>query len=89
LEGCPVALCYSVPRTLQALNPNLLTQKSEHSRSLALENEVFADELRQLLYGQGRRAFRILFTIRNEVVFILFVRHTAQDLLKPEDFEEM
>jgi plasmid stabilization system protein ParE len=56
---------------------------------LALENEVFADELRQLLYGKGRSAFRILFTVRDEVVFVLFVRHTAQEPMKPEDFEGM
>lgn len=54
---------------------------------LALENEVFADELRQLLYGKGKSAFRILFTIRDEVVFVLFVRHTAQEPMKPEGFE--
>ncbi|MGD1862752.1 MAG: hypothetical protein ACFB0E_22630, partial [Leptolyngbyaceae cyanobacterium] len=31
LESRSVTLCYSLPRTLQTLNNNLLTQKLEHS----------------------------------------------------------
>jgi plasmid stabilization system protein ParE len=54
---------------------------------LALENEIFADELRQLLHGKGRSTFRILFTLRDNAVLILFVRHASQEPLGPEDFE--
>lgn len=46
--------------------------------SLAPENEYFDEEIRQLLYGKQRRVYRILFTIRDNEVYILFVRHSAQ-----------
>ena len=78
-----------VDRWFRGLMNTISTLQEKPRRcSFAFENEVFADELRQLLYGKGRSAFRILFTIRDEVVFILFVRYTAQEPVKPEDFEE-
>ena len=46
--------------------------------SLALENEYFDEEIRQLLYGKRGRVYRILFTIRDDAVHVLFVRHSAQ-----------
>jgi plasmid stabilization system protein ParE len=47
---------------------------------LAPENERFPDvEVRQLLYGRGRNAYRILFClIDSQTVRILHVRHAAQ-----------
>lgn len=45
---------------------------------LALENDYFEEEIRQLLYGKRGRVYRILFTIRDSEVHILFVRHSAQ-----------
>lgn len=48
---------------------------------LAKENEYFSQEIRQLLYGQGRNAYRILFTIIEEqhlpIVRIIHIRHSA------------
>ncbi len=51
--------------------------------SLAVENQSFPQEIRQLLYGKGRNAYRILFTVVGDVVSILHIRHSAQDALKP------
>jgi len=53
---------------------------------LAPENEKFPEEIRELLYGpQGKRKHkhRIIFTIREDAVHVLYVRHTARDELEP------
>lgn len=47
---------------------------------LAPEDDVFAEEIRQLLYGD----FRILFTIDRDIVRVLHVRHGARRPLRPE-----
>lgn len=49
--------------------------------ALAPENEFFVEEIRHLLFGKHR----ILFTVRDETVHILYVRHSAQDVIIPED----
>ena len=50
----------------------------------AQESEALPFELRQLNYGLGRRpTHRAVFTIREDVVAILRVRHLAQDRLSP------
>jgi plasmid stabilization system protein ParE len=54
---------------------------------LARESREFAIEVRQLLYGKRRSAYRILFAIQKKEVRILHVRHSAQQTLKPNDFE--
>ena len=54
---------------------------------LAAENDKFPEEIRELIYGQrGKRKHkhRIIFTIRDDAVYILYVRHTARDELEPE-----
>lgn len=55
---------------------------------LARENEQFTLEIRQLLYGKGRNAYQILFTILENqatpAVRILHIRHTAQKSLDGE-----
>ncbi len=57
--------------------------KSPKRCSLAPENEVFSEDIRQLLYGKGRSIYRILFTVSEQVVDILHVRHTARQFLEP------
>src|SRR5262249_2846561 len=54
-------------------------------RGLAPESEWFPGEIRQLLYGKRRGVYRILFEIRDNTVYILRVRHSAQALLEPGD----
>ena len=63
-------------------------QEKPRRCSLAKEKEVFSEEVRQLLYGKKRKRYRVLFTIREDIVYILFVRHTAQALLTEEDIGE-
>ena len=46
----------------------------------------FPEEIRELLYGRSgkrRRRHRIIFTIRDDAVHILYVRHTARNELEP------
>ena len=53
---------------------------------VATENDMFPEEIRELLYGRsGKRKHkhRIIFTIRDDTVHVLFVRHTARDELEP------
>jgi len=52
--------------------------------SLAPENQFFPHEIRQLLVGK----YRILFTVRDEFVHVLHVRHEARDVVHPEDQPE-
>ena len=42
---------------------------------LAYEDRLFAETIRQRLYG----SYKILFTIRNDHVHVLHIRHQAQD----------
>ena len=60
-------------------------QEKPRRCSLAKENEVFVEEVRQLLYGKSRNRYRVLFTIRGNIVYVLFVRHTSQALLTEND----
>ncbi|HVF57948.1 MAG TPA: type II toxin-antitoxin system RelE/ParE family toxin [Pyrinomonadaceae bacterium] len=50
---------------------------------LAPECAFFEEEIRQLIYGK----YRILFTVEGETVFVLRVRHSAQEYLNPEENE--
>ncbi|MEM9276722.1 MAG: type II toxin-antitoxin system RelE/ParE family toxin [Cyanobacteria bacterium P01_F01_bin.143] len=56
--------------------------------SLARENKYFSQEIRQLLYGRGRNAYRVLFTILDgqdvSTVRILHIRHSSQRTLGEE-----
>jgi hypothetical protein len=56
--------------------------------SLAFENSFFDEEIRQLVDGKGRNAYRILFTIVDDSVQIIFVRHAAQKPIIGESDEE-
>jgi len=51
----------------------------------APENAYFSQEIRQLIYGRGLNAYRILFTVQADTVSVLFIRHGAQDVLRPEE----
>jgi plasmid stabilization system protein ParE len=42
---------------------------------LAPESTRFAFEVRQLLYGRRPHVYRILFTIENDTVYVLHIRH--------------
>ncbi len=51
----------------------------------APENDEFREEVRQLLYGKQRNAYRILFTVQENIVYVLHVRHHAEARLTTED----
>jgi plasmid stabilization system protein ParE len=57
---------------------------------LALEQDIFGEEVRQFPYGKGRSRYRVLFSIvepttAEPTIYILHIRHAAQSLLTPED----
>jgi plasmid stabilization system protein ParE len=52
---------------------------------LAPESEWYPGELRQLLHGKRKGMYRILLEIREDVVIILRVRHSARALLGPDE----
>jgi len=53
---------------------------------LARENDLFRYELRELLYGSGRRkTHRALFRVVGSRVEIMLIRHIAQRDITPDD----
>jgi len=53
---------------------------------MARENERFPIELRQLVFGSGRRkTHRIIYTIRPDRIVVYAVRHVAQQDWRAED----
>ncbi len=48
---------------------------------LAPESETHGKEIRHLIFDK----YRILFIVEDETVYVLRVRHQAQDVLKPDD----
>jgi plasmid stabilization system protein ParE len=50
--------------------------------SLAPENAVFPFEVRHLLYGRKPHVYRILFTIEDQTVYVLHIRHGRRQPLK-------
>jgi plasmid stabilization system protein ParE len=51
----------------------------------APEAEWYGAGLREFYYGKRRNTYRILFEVRENVVYILRVRHGRQDLLMPDE----
>lgn len=49
---------------------------------LAPENAIFPFEVRHLLYGRKPHVYRILFTIENQTVYVLHIRHGRRQPLK-------
>jgi plasmid stabilization system protein ParE len=56
---------------------------------LAVEHEIFPEEVRQLLYGKSKNIYRVLFTIRDTIVSVLYVRHAAQAPMTVDDLEDL
>jgi plasmid stabilization system protein ParE len=61
-----------------------LSQNPQRS-GVAHENDKFPFEVRELLYGAKRRKHRILFTIHDDLVLVLHIRHSAQRDLTVDD----
>lgn len=56
--------------------------------AIAPENDELVEEIRQLIYGKSKNKYRILFTIREDTVFVLHVRHSSQARLTREEVDE-
>src|SRR5438132_1142432 len=56
--------------------------------ALAYENDAFTVEVRQLVYGKDRNAYRILYTVRKDRVYVLHVRHAARAPMKLDETDE-
>jgi toxin ParE1/3/4 len=66
---------FDILQTIESLNT------SPARCPFAPERETFGLEIRQLLFEK----YRILFVIEDESVYVLRVRHGAQETLKPDD----
>jgi plasmid stabilization system protein ParE len=71
------------------MNTIATLQEKPQRCALAVEHEIFPEEVRQLLYGKAKNTYRVLFTIRDETVYALYVRHSAQAPLTLDDIEEL
>ncbi|MEO3704598.1 hypothetical protein [Trichormus azollae] len=76
------------------MNAISTSQDKAHRCALAVEHEIFPEEVLQLLYGKSKNVYRVLFTIRdtiNTVVCVahsLYVCHTAQEPITVDDLED-
>jgi hypothetical protein len=70
------------------MNSIATLQEKPRRCALAIEHEIFPEEVRQLLHGKSRNIYRVLFTIRGATVYVLYVRHSAQAPLTASDLEE-
>lgn len=73
-------------RWLAGLSRAIQTLRTRPKRCpVAAEDEKFPEEIRELLYGKrkDRHKHRIVFTIRDDAVHVLYVRHSARDELEP------
>ena len=46
--------------------------------AVAPESEILGRDIRQLIHGKRRRAYRILFEVQGRTVYILHIRHAAR-----------
>lgn len=64
-------------------------KENPESHSHSRENGFFPYEIRDLLFGLGRRkTHRAVFTIKDNQVVVLTVRHLAQDELQPDQIPD-
>jgi hypothetical protein len=63
------------------------TRKAQRC-TLAVEYEIFSEEVRQLLFGQSKNIYRVLFAIRDTTIYVLYVRHSAQAPLTLDELED-
>jgi plasmid stabilization system protein ParE len=71
------------------MNTIATLQEKPRRCTLAIEHEIFPEEVRQLLYGKAKNIYRVLFVIRENTVYVLYVRHSAQAPLTLDNIEEL
>ena len=79
-EASPAAADRWLVGLLKAANT---LQKQPLRCPLAAESDKFPEDIRLLLHGKRKKKYRILFTIREDAVVILYIRHTARDEIEP------
>ena len=73
-------------RWLHRLEAELQTLADYPERfQLAPENGLVESEIRQLIFGRRRSAYRALFTIVGDQVQVLHIRRAARDWATPDD----
>jgi plasmid stabilization system protein ParE len=70
------------------MNTIATLQEKPQRCTLAVEHEIFPEEVRQLLYGKSKNIYRVLFAIRDTTVYVLYVRHSAQAPLTLDEVED-
>jgi plasmid stabilization system protein ParE len=70
------------------MNTIATLQEKPQRCTLAVEHEIFPEEVRQLLYGKSKNIYRVLFAIRDTTVYVLYVRHSAQLPLTLDELED-
>lgn len=68
------------------MNKLATLQDKPHRCALAVENDNFSEEIRQLLYGKRPQTYRVLFIIREEIAYVIHVRHSKQAPLTEKDW---
>lgn len=71
------------------MNAIATLQEKPRRCALAIEHEIFLEEVRQLLYGKTKNIYRVLSAVRGATVYVLYVRHSAQALLTLNELEEL
>ena len=73
----------------ELMNTIATLQEKPQRCALAVEHEIFPEEVRKLLYGKAKNVYRVLFAIRDDIVYVLYVRHSSQAPLTLNDVEEL
>jgi plasmid stabilization system protein ParE len=82
--------CCKADRWFRGLMNAIATLQEKPRRcALAVEHEIFPEQVRQLLYGKSKNIYRVLFTIRDTTVYVLYVRHIAQAPLTINDLDDL
>ena len=71
------------------MNTIATLQQKPQRCTLAVEHEIFPEEVRQHLYGKAKNVYRVLFAIRDDTVSVLYIRHSSQAPLTLHDVEEL
>jgi len=71
------------------MNKIATLQEKPRRCPLAVEHEIFLEEVRQLLYGKSKNVYRVLFAVRDTTVYVLYVRHSAQAPLTVDDLDQL
>ena len=70
------------------MNAIATLQENPYRCILAVEHEIFAEDVRQLLHGKAKNIYRMLFTVRGTAVYLLYIRHSAQAPLTKDDLDD-